>query len=71
VIVETTDAGRVLLGCATCGVRVSVPATPRTAAPAIRAFFGVHHRCRTSIDLHDARRDVYELLPGPIQRRAV
>jgi hypothetical protein len=69
--VETSDAGRVLLGCATCGVRVSVPATPMSAGPAIRTFFGIHSTCRTSIDLHDARRDVYELLPGPVQKRAV
>ena len=68
---ETSDCGRVLLGCATCRVRVSVPATPRTAGPAIRTFFSIHGACRTSIDLHDARRDVYELLPGPVQVRAV
>ena len=68
---ETSETGRVLLGCATCGVRVSIPATPASAGPAIRTFFGIHSGCRTSIDLHDARRDVYELLPRPVQVRAV
>ena len=68
---ETTDPGRVLLTCATCSVRVTVPATPTSAAPAIRTFFGIHNGCRTSIDLHDARHDVYGLLPGPVQKRAV
>jgi hypothetical protein len=69
--VDLDECGRVLLGCATCGVRVSVPATPRSAGPAIRTFFSIHAGCRTSIDLHDARRDVYELLPRPVQVRAV
>lgn len=68
---ETSHAGRVLLNCATCGVQVSVPATPTSAGPAIRTFFGIHNTCRTSIDLHDARRAVYELLPGPFPVRAV
>ena len=67
---EGAGAGQVVLGCASCEVRISVPAARDSTPRTIATFFGVHERCRTFIDVHDAGRDVRDLLPRPAVRRS-
>ena len=49
---DPEDAGRMVLACESCGVRLPVPTADMPAAIAqARGFFRSHDRCDTSIDL--------------------